>query len=99
MASAAALDARPGERVLDLCAAPGGKSTQSAAALGDRGLLVSNDPEPGRARALAGNLERMGVNNAVVVSALPASLTAAWPEACPSGRSFSPRSCPTPSSR
>ena len=81
MASAAALDARPGERVLDLCAAPGGKSTQIAAALGDRGLLVSNDPEPGRARALAGNLERMGVNNAVVVSALPASLTAAWPEA------------------
>ena len=80
MASAAALDARPGERILDLCAAPGGKSTQIAAALGDAGLLVSNDPEPGRARALAGNLERMGVPNAIVVSELPAKLADAWPE-------------------
>ena len=80
MASAAALDARPGERVLDLCAAPGGKSTQIAAALGDSGLLVSNDPELSRARALAGNLERMGVPNALVVSELPARLAARWPE-------------------
>ena len=80
MASAAALDARPGEVVLDLCAAPGGKSTQIAAALGDEGLLVSNDPEPGRAKILAGNLERMGVANAVVVCGLPGKLAAAWPE-------------------
>jgi len=80
MASAAALDARPGEHVLDLCAAPGGKSTQIAAALGDAGLLVSNDPELSRARALAGNLERMGVPNALVVSELPAKLADAWPE-------------------
>ena len=79
MASAAALDARPGERVLDLCAAPGGKSTQIAAALADRGLLVSNDPEPSRAKALAGNLERMGAANALVVSATPDRLARRWP--------------------
>ena len=81
MASAAALDARPGERVLDLCAAPGGKSTQIAAAMADVGLLVSNDPEPARAKALAGNLERLGAANAVVVSALPQRLAELWPDA------------------
>lgn len=79
MASAAVLDARPGERVLDLCAAPGGKSTQIAAAMADRGLLISNDPEPARAKALAGNLERMGAANAVVISALPRALAGRWP--------------------
>ena len=79
MASAAVLDARSGERVLDLCAAPGGKSTQIAASMGDSGLLISNDPEPARAKALAGNLERMGAANAVVVNALPARLAERWP--------------------
>ena len=80
MASASALDARPGEVILDLCAAPGGKSTQIAAAMGDSGALISNDPEPARARALAGNLERMGAMGAAVVSALPGKLAAQWPE-------------------
>jgi NOL1/NOP2/sun family putative RNA methylase len=80
MASAAALGAMPGERVLDLCAAPGGKSTQIAAALDGRGLLVSNDPEPSRAQSLAGNLERMGVSNAVVTCELPGRLADRWPE-------------------
>ena len=80
MASAAALGAMPGERVLDLCAAPGGKSTQIAAALDSRGLLVSNDPDPSRAQSLAGNLERMGVSNAVVTCALPGRLADRWPE-------------------
>ena len=79
MASAAALDAKPAERVLDLCAAPGGKSTQIAAAMNGRGLLVSNDPEPSRAQALAGNLERMGTANAVVTCALPHKLADRWP--------------------
>ena len=78
MASAAVLDASPGERVLDLCAAPGGKSTQIAAAMADMGLLVSNDPELSRARALSGNLERMGAANAIVVSALPERLADRW---------------------
>ena len=59
MAPAAVLDAQPGEVILDLCAAPGGKSTQLAAAMENAGTLVSNDPEPGRARILAGNLERI----------------------------------------
>ena len=80
MASASALDARPGERVLDLCAAPGGKSTQIAGAMAGRGVLVSNDPEPARAQALAGNLERMGAANAIVVNALPRKLAGCWPE-------------------
>ena len=80
MASAAVLNAKPGERVLDLCAAPGGKSTQIAAALGDRGLLVSNDPEPSRTQALAGNLERMGAANAVVTCAPPRKLADRCPE-------------------
>lgn len=78
MASAAVLDARPGERVLDLCAAPGGKSTQIAAQLSDRGLLVSNDPQFSRARILASNLERMGAANAIVTCAQPQQLAAQW---------------------
>ena len=81
MTAAAVLNARPGEAVLDLCAAPGGKSTRIAAALENRGFLVANDPEPARAKALAGNLERMGAANALVVSALPARLAARWTEA------------------
>ena len=79
MAPAAALDARPGERILDLCAAPGGKSTQLAAAMDNYGTLVSNDPELARAKVLAGNLERMGAANAMVVSMLPDRLAAKWP--------------------
>ena len=80
MVSAAVLDARPGEIILDLCAAPGGKSTRIAAAMDNRGVLVSNDPEPTRAKALAGNLERMGAANAIVVNALPGKLAPRWPE-------------------
>ena len=81
MAAVAALDPQPGEVILDLCAAPGGKSTQIAAAMAGRGALVSNDPEPARAKALAGNLERMGASNAVVVCAAPEKLAGRWPEA------------------
>ena len=75
MSAAAVLDVQPGERVLDLCAAPGGKSTQLAGALQGRGLLVSNEPEPARAKALAGNLERLGVPNAIVTNAYPNKLS------------------------
>ena len=60
------LDPQPGERVLDLCAAPGGKSTQIAAKLGDTGLLWSNEYVASRARILQQNLERWGVRNQVV---------------------------------
>lgn len=74
MAPAALLDAQPGERVLDLCAAPGGKSTQLAAAMRGKGLLVCNEIHPKRARILASNLERMGVGNALVLNEHPARL-------------------------
>ena len=78
MAAAAALCPRPGERVLDLCAAPGGKSTQLAAFLKGEGLLVCNEPVASRAQILSRNIERMGVINAVVVSALPEELCKKW---------------------
>jgi len=70
---------KPGERVLDLCAAPGGKATQLAAALDSEGLLVANEIHPGRAAILSRNLERMGVRNCVVTNATPAELSAKFP--------------------
>ena len=78
MAPVSVLSPQPGERVLDLCAAPGGKSTQIAAALAGEGLLVSNEPVPSRAKILSRNIERMGVPNALVVSAQPEALAARW---------------------
>ena len=68
MSAVTALAPQPGERVLDLCAAPGGKSTQIAAALDGRGLLWCNEYVRARAGALMQNLERCGVRNAVVTS-------------------------------
>lgn len=61
-----ALDPRPGQRVLDLCAAPGNKAAQIAVAMGDAGCLVANERRPGRLSALRFNLERLGVTCAVV---------------------------------
>lgn len=80
MLPAAVLAPQPGEKVLDLCAAPGGKSTQLAAAMAGQGLLVCNEPVPKRALILSRNIERMGVTNALVVSAMPDKLAARWPE-------------------
>jgi len=79
MTAVSALDPRPGERVLDLCAAPGGKSTQIAALMAGRGLLVCNEPVPSRAQILSRNVERMGVRNAVVTSAMPDALAPRFP--------------------
>ena len=79
MAPVAALDPRPGERVLDLCAAPGGKSGQIAARLNSRGFLLSNEIEFSRARILLGNLERLGVTNAFVTSAPAEALARVLP--------------------
>ena len=78
MAPVAVLAPKPGERVLDLCAAPGGKSTQIADGLAGEGLLVCNEPVPSRARILSRNIERMGVANALVVSAKPEKLAPLW---------------------
>src|SRR5690606_18038126 len=71
-------DLPEGARVLDLAAAPGGKSTHLAARLAGRGVLVANDVVPARARELAGNLERCGVRNAVVTAERPERLRERW---------------------
>jgi len=68
MCAAPLLEVREGERVLDLCAAPGGKSTQLAAAMNGKGLLVSNEIVFSRAQVLSQNIERLGVKNSVVLS-------------------------------
>ena len=65
------LDPQPGERVLDLCAAPGGKSTQIAGMLNGEGLIWSNEVVRSRASILLSNLERLGISNAVVSSCYP----------------------------
>ena len=74
------LGVKPGMRVLDLCAAPGGKSSQLAAALQGRGVLVSNEYVAARAEILKSNLERMGVSNAVILNETPARIAEALPE-------------------
>ena len=68
MSAASLLSVEPGMRVLDLCAAPGGKSTQLASYLGQQGLLVSNEINNSRCRILSSNIERLGVRNAVVTN-------------------------------
>ncbi|MCL2121855.1 MAG: RsmB/NOP family class I SAM-dependent RNA methyltransferase [Clostridiales bacterium] len=78
MAPAEMLDAQPGERVLDLCAAPGGKTTQLATALSGEGLLVANDPNPKRIKSLIWNLEHWGTTNAVVLNEEPRRLAATF---------------------
>lgn len=79
MLPAELLDVRPGERVLDLCAAPGGKSTQLIDAMGDSGLLVSNDISASRGRAIVKNLERFGVRRFLVTAEEPKRLAEAFP--------------------
>lgn len=74
MAVAEALDPQAGERVLDLSAAPGGKSTHLAAKLGDQGILVANDIHPRRVKDLAKNLERWGTRNTLVLNETPSRL-------------------------
>ncbi len=74
MAPVGLLDVQPGQRVLDLCAAPGGKTTQIAQKLQGQGLLVCNEIHPKRARILSSNIERLGVTNALVLNEHPAKL-------------------------
>lgn len=79
MAVVEALAPKPGERILDLCAAPGGKSTHIAGKMMGEGLLVSNEIIPGRAKILSQNIERMGISNTVVCNETPERLAEFFP--------------------
>ena len=68
MAPVALLDPKPGERVCDLCAAPGGKTTQIAGRMLGKGFLLCNEWSPKRAKILSQNIERLGVANALVTN-------------------------------
>ena len=79
MAPVALLDPKPGERVCDLCAAPGGKTTQIAGRMLGQGFLVCNEINPKRAKILSRNIERMGVANALVMNEHPETLASRFP--------------------
>ena len=75
MAPVALLDPQPGEAICDLCAAPGGKSTQIAGRLKGEGLLLCNEIHPARAKILSRNIERLGIANALVTNEAPEALS------------------------
>lgn len=79
MTPASRLPIEPGERVLDLCAAPGGKATELNARLAGTGLLVANDISNARAKALLRNLELFGSENVLVTNETPAGLADVFP--------------------
>lgn len=79
MSAVELLNPGPGQTVLDLAAAPGGKTTQIAAKMKGEGLLISNEIHPQRARILAENVERMGIRGTVVTNAAPADLSSRFP--------------------
>ena len=80
MTPASLLPIEKGDKVLDICAAPGGKSTELGAKLGGEGLLVSNDISNSRAKALLKNVELFGIRNALVTSEAPNKLVEYFPE-------------------
>lgn len=79
MSPVEAMDIKPGDCVLDLCAAPGGKSTQIAQKLCSKGLLVSNEIVPQRSKILLENIVRLGISNAVVLNENPLKLENRFP--------------------
>lgn len=79
MLPAAVLRPTAGECVLDLCAAPGGKSTQMAIMMENKGTLVANEIHPERAKILSRNIERMGIKNCIVTNNAAAKLAEKWP--------------------
>ena len=79
MCAAPLLDVQAGEKVLDLCSAPGGKGTQLAGKMQGEGIIVLNEPVFSRAKILSQNVERMGIKNAVVVSEMPDKLSQKFP--------------------
>jgi 16S rRNA C967 or C1407 C5-methylase (RsmB/RsmF family)/NOL1/NOP2/fmu family ribosome biogenesis protein len=81
LAVGAALDVRPGQRVLDLAAAPGGKTTLAAGRLGDRGVVVANEVQRGRVQALADNLDRWGSARTMLAAETVARLAERLPGA------------------
>ena len=74
MAPVQLLNPQPGEKICDLCAAPGGKSTQIAGRLMGEGFLLCNEYNPKRAKILSRNIERMGIANALVTNEHPEKL-------------------------
>ena len=74
MCAAPLLDVKPGEKVLDLCSAPGGKGTQLACKMDGKGVIVLNEPISSRAKILSQNVERLGIKNAVVTCEYPQAL-------------------------
>ena len=80
MTPASRLPVEPGDRVLDVCAAPGGKATELGAKLGNTGMLVANDISNSRAKGLLKNLEVFGIGNMLVLSEEPGKLTEYFPE-------------------
>lgn len=79
MATVHAAQVRQGWRVADFCAAPGGKSSQLSAYVGEEGLLVSNEIDGARCKVLTGNLERLGVSNAIVTNTDAVTLAKWYP--------------------
>ena len=79
MSAAPLLAVQKGERVLDLCSAPGGKGTQLACAMQGEGIIVLNEPVFSRAKILSQNVERMGVKNTVVTCEQPENLAVKFP--------------------
>ena len=80
MIPASILPIEPGDLVLDLCAAPGGKATELGSRLGGTGFLVANDVSASRAMALAKNLQLAGIANGMVTAETPERLARAFPE-------------------
>ena len=80
MAVVSLLDPKPGERILDLCAAPGGKTSHIASRLQGRGFLAANEIHPARAKILSQNVERMGIGNCAVFNETPDRLLRHFPE-------------------
>ncbi len=74
------IDIQPDWKILDLCAAPGGKSSQIKNKLGEDGVLVSNEIVPSRCKILTGNIERMGFRNVVTTCMHPQKLQKVFPK-------------------